>query len=51
MDDWKLKTMSVVRIERPNKTFVHFICLFVLKQFNSCWLNYSHKQFDNVYLT
>jgi len=31
MDDWKLKTTPVVRIERPNKTFVHFVCLFVFE--------------------
>ena len=29
MDDWKLKTTPVVRIERPNKTFVQFVCSFV----------------------
>jgi len=51
MDDWKLKTTTVVtvRIERPNKTFVHFVCLsvclFVFETSNSCWLNYSHRQF------
>jgi len=28
VDDWKLKRTTVVRIERPNKTFVHFVCLF-----------------------
>jgi len=24
MDDWKLKTSPVVKLKRPNKTFVHF---------------------------
>jgi len=27
MDDWKLKTTTVVRIERPTKTFVYFVCI------------------------
>jgi len=31
MDDWKLKTTPVVRIERPNKTFVHFVCSIVFE--------------------
>jgi len=37
VDDWKLKRTTVVRIERPNKTFVHFVCLFFLflKQFKT----------------
>ena len=35
MDDWKLKTMPVVRIERPNKTFVHFAFLFVSNMLKS----------------
>ena len=25
MDDWKLKSTPVVRIERPNKTFVYAV--------------------------
>jgi len=25
MDDWKLKTSPVVRLERPNETFVYFV--------------------------
>ena len=29
MDDWKLKTPTVVRIERSNKTFVYFVFLSV----------------------
>jgi len=30
MDDWKLKTTPVVRLETPSKTYVHFICYLVL---------------------
>jgi len=26
MDDWKLKTSPVVRLEIPSETFVHFVC-------------------------
>ena len=28
MDDWKLKTTPVVRLQRPSKTFVYFLCFF-----------------------
>jgi len=28
MDDWKLKSTPVVRIERPNKTFVYAVPIF-----------------------
>ena len=28
MDDWKLNTSPVVRLERPSKTFVHFFFLY-----------------------
>jgi len=27
MDDWKLQTTPVVRLERPSETFVYFRCL------------------------
>ena len=29
MDDWKLKTTPVVRVQRPSKTCVHFVFIFV----------------------
>ena len=29
MDDWKLKTTPVVRLQQPNKTFVQFLCIFL----------------------
>jgi len=27
MDDWKLKTTPLVRLQRPSKTFVYFLCV------------------------
>jgi len=32
MDDWKLKTTPVVRLQRPSETFAYFLCfVFVLR--------------------
>jgi len=39
MDDWKLKTSPVVRLERPNKTFVCFV-YFKRKCYLQCGANW-----------
>jgi len=27
MDDWKLMTLPVVKLQRPSKAFVYFLCV------------------------
>ena len=31
MDDWKLKTLPVVRLRRPSETFVQFLRVFDIR--------------------
>jgi len=38
MDDWKLKTSPVVRLERPSETFVYFVCCFYRRESRSTYL-------------
>jgi len=46
MDDWKLKTTTVVRIERPNKTFVYFsVCLSVCHIYSTDLLKTWHMPY------
>jgi len=43
MDDWKLNTSPVVRLKRPNKTFVCFVYLYVNVIFSVGRTDLSHS--------